>query len=286
MVSAVFPSFASSSRCNLDSAEIHQDGEFRWASGKKEQYPGWNWINGYCYYLTNMGGDKLTNCMTPDGYAVDEEGRWTVDGVPQHNGYGNLVVGTDELYAGKSDDERWQIIHDKLEKLYAEKIPGNEMFYAMSSGEGFVWGTVGALNPGKSIIHNVQMDRNYDIYSTFTNIWNDSPEVYTDYRSELMETTIRLICGDHIGQELFEDLRKAAEPTGGPAEVPVYDENGDWIMIGDGRIQMKTIESSNDGINFALFDLNKWNGRKTDYGKTIEIEPSASIEETWSLKIY
>ena len=51
--------------------------------------------------------DKITNGTMPDGYTVDEQGRWTVDGVVQYNGYGSLQVGTYALYAGKDDDMRW-----------------------------------------------------------------------------------------------------------------------------------------------------------------------------------
>lgn len=74
---------------------------------------GWQWINGYCYYFTkfeevphatwnNQGvrrtglskwfyeavglrpyGSMYRSEMTPDGYEVDEYGRWCINGVPQ-----------------------------------------------------------------------------------------------------------------------------------------------------------------------------------------------------------
>lgn len=43
---------------------------------------GWTWINGKCYYFM-PDGCCLTGTRTPDGYTVDENGAWTVDGVVQ-----------------------------------------------------------------------------------------------------------------------------------------------------------------------------------------------------------
>ncbi|MBQ1333438.1 MAG: hypothetical protein IIY36_10945 [Lachnospiraceae bacterium] len=48
----------------------------------------WEWIDGdrdgiaecYCF---DGAGILYENCKTPDGYTVDEMGRWTVDGVVQ-----------------------------------------------------------------------------------------------------------------------------------------------------------------------------------------------------------
>lgn len=43
---------------------------------------GWNWIDGKCYYFTSEGY-CLINTTTPDGYTVDENGAWIIDGVVQ-----------------------------------------------------------------------------------------------------------------------------------------------------------------------------------------------------------
>lgn len=48
----------------------------------------WQWIDGdndgiaecYCF---DAGGKLYVDCTTPDGYKVDEMGRWTVDGEVQ-----------------------------------------------------------------------------------------------------------------------------------------------------------------------------------------------------------
>lgn len=48
----------------------------------------WEWIDGNqdgiaeCYYF-DSNGYCLTNCDTPDGYTVDINGAWTVDGIVQ-----------------------------------------------------------------------------------------------------------------------------------------------------------------------------------------------------------
>ena len=48
---------------------------------------GWQWIDGYCYYFgTDSGnneGHLYRNAKTPDGYQVDNEGRWIENGVLQ-----------------------------------------------------------------------------------------------------------------------------------------------------------------------------------------------------------
>ena len=42
----------------------------------------WAWVDGYCY-LFDSDGKMYANCTTPDGYEVNADGRWTVDGVVQ-----------------------------------------------------------------------------------------------------------------------------------------------------------------------------------------------------------
>ena len=53
---------------------------------KGRMLTGWQWIDGNCYYLDLQGqneGALYKNTTTPDGYAVDTEGRWVVNGVVQ-----------------------------------------------------------------------------------------------------------------------------------------------------------------------------------------------------------
>ena len=53
---------------------------------KGRMLTGWQWIDGNCYYLDPQGqneGALYRNTTTPDGYAVDAEGRWIVNGAVQ-----------------------------------------------------------------------------------------------------------------------------------------------------------------------------------------------------------
>ena len=53
---------------------------------KGRMLTGWQWIDGNCYYLDAQGqneGALYRNSTTPDGFTVDLEGRWVVNGVVQ-----------------------------------------------------------------------------------------------------------------------------------------------------------------------------------------------------------
>ena len=53
---------------------------------KGRMLTGWQWIDGNCYYLDLQGqneGALYRNTTTPDGFTVDSEGRWVVNGAVQ-----------------------------------------------------------------------------------------------------------------------------------------------------------------------------------------------------------
>ena len=53
---------------------------------KGRMLTGWQWIDGNCYYLDSQGqneGALYRNTTTPDGFTVDSEGRWVVNGAVQ-----------------------------------------------------------------------------------------------------------------------------------------------------------------------------------------------------------
>ena len=53
---------------------------------KGRMLTGWQWIDGNCYYLDTQGqneGALYRNTTTPDGFTVDSEGRWVVNGAVQ-----------------------------------------------------------------------------------------------------------------------------------------------------------------------------------------------------------
>ena len=53
---------------------------------KGRMLTGWQWVDGNCYYLDLQGqneGALYRNTTTPDGFTVDSEGRWVVNGAVQ-----------------------------------------------------------------------------------------------------------------------------------------------------------------------------------------------------------
>ena len=72
----------------------HQDskGAYRFYDNREgsptegQELRSWQWIDGYCYYFEEEGEKKgilLQNGISKDGYTVNEEGQWTVNGVVQ-----------------------------------------------------------------------------------------------------------------------------------------------------------------------------------------------------------
>ena len=72
----------------------HQDskGAYRFYDNREgsptegQELRSWQWIDGYCYYFEEEGEKKgilLQNGISKDGYTVNEEGQWTVNGVAQ-----------------------------------------------------------------------------------------------------------------------------------------------------------------------------------------------------------
>lgn len=60
---------------------IHEvSGDNYYFNNSGEMQVGWAQVNGYWYYF-NASGTMLRNGVTPDGYKVDNEGRWLPNGV-------------------------------------------------------------------------------------------------------------------------------------------------------------------------------------------------------------
>ncbi len=65
-------------------AEWKRDQSGWWYAKEDGSYEanGWSWIDGKCYYF-DENGYMLQDTVTPDGYTVNEDGAWVVDGVVQ-----------------------------------------------------------------------------------------------------------------------------------------------------------------------------------------------------------
>ena len=218
------------------------------------EYPCWIWRDGYCYYYENSG-TIARNTTTRDGYTVDAEGRWTVNGVPQTNGYGSKVMGTAE-YNGKSEDEIWNLMQGKIKNVFENSIPserGGEVLeasgydpilihaytYTMGKDEiAFDYSTA-QYGPGESyVFHNDVRNGNYLTVAVGAS-WSDQTDIpATSYSKAfyanlplMKEQLIKATVGDTVGQELFNYLRTHADQknaSGGWRAV--YDANGNPIM--------------------------------------------------------
>lgn len=276
---------------------VNELGTFHYACGGYNR-SNWKWVNGYSYYFTDPScQNKLTNCTTPDGYTVDAEGRWAVNGVPQYNGYGTVVMGTDAMYGGKNDDQIWAAMKGGLEKVFAEGIDvsgnsddGIAMFSLNDSVFGGYSGT-----PTYSVVHN---NGNGFVNAILLSVWNDAP-VYGNLVGETYEKIIKLLMGDHVGQEFFNAVKAAADPALPGGTALKYDANGNLIPTKVRRVDLEgkeyyvdgfeTVQTAaqSDGINWNAFNLAAWQGRKTDYGKTMtfKLRPSNSGTQWYQLEL-
>ena len=64
---------------------------------------GWQWIDGYCYRF-NSDGQMYANCTTPDGFTVNANGQWTVNGVAQYKPGIGLTSVLQQQNSSDSDD--------------------------------------------------------------------------------------------------------------------------------------------------------------------------------------
>lgn len=309
IISSTVPAFAAVTNRKTvgDSTLIYTD------NTKNINYPNWIWINGNCYYYQNAV-TVLKNTTTPDGYTVDDQGRWTVNGAIQTNGYGNYTMGTGD-YNGKSNDEIWNSLVKKLEPVYtAGIIVGNganvivspkEISYDIASG-----GVIG---------NDITILKNNEYYGTFItavigDTWSDevndvnfasAKKAYAN-EADIKEKTIKAIVGDTVGKELFDYIRSHADKlntSGG--YVQATDENGNLIKgrkiidpstiteampFGDPNAPSVWIDDPNgpdyksvwvqtvgDGINSKALDLSKWQNRTTDYGKRFSLSNDSGL---------
>lgn len=77
----------------------------------------WQWIDGksYCF---DFNGNMYANTTTPDGYTVNADGQWTVDGVVQNQNAGNVSAANNDEFPLKG----------RVEK-YLDTYEGNYVWY-------------------------------------------------------------------------------------------------------------------------------------------------------------
>lgn len=79
--------FIIGSTITANASQWKQDNTGWWYQNTDSSYftNGWQWIDGKCYYFTTEGY-CLINTTTPDGYQVDINGAWVLNGVVQSKG--------------------------------------------------------------------------------------------------------------------------------------------------------------------------------------------------------
>ncbi|WP_373262066.1 hypothetical protein [Hungatella hathewayi] len=261
------------------------------------RYPLWIWVNGYCYYYQNAA-TILKNTTTPDGYTVDAEGRWTINGIPQTNGYGGYAMGTAD-YAGKTNDEIWNLMKSKLEPVFLVGIPlqkGAPTASILPDEISFDIGIGGVVGSDISVYHNNSAYGTF-ITASIGNDWSDQITSATTaigkssyaQKTYIKEKTIKTLIGDLVGKELFDYVKIHADKmdTTGGYDI-VRDENGNpicgWKERGvngqpDNFIEdpngpdwkMEKVSEIPNGINAQTLDLSMWQNRTTDYGKRFSV---------------
>ena len=197
-------------------------------------YPGWQIRNGYFYYLTDVS-TSLKNTTTPDGYRVDDKGRWIdQNGNPISDGFGGNFLNTKEKYAGKSDAEIWA-----LQKSLFKELAKNQKY---PSGIGYT-DEVRSRGDDSFQMRNLVFYRNQEDYNDHrTNYCDLILPSYMDLDA-INEKVLRAYLGDELGIEMFNYLITTRIP---------------YFSDGDYELDFKN-----------KFDLNKFNGRMTDYGKHV-----------------
>ena len=257
------------------------------------EYPCWIWKDGYCYYYENSG-TIARNTTTRDGYTVDAEGRWTVNGVPQTNGYGSKVLGTAE-YNGKSEDEIWSLMQGKIKGVFETGIANGESDMVVLNADGkkynhydvytytyskddiaFDYATFQYGIGDSSVFHNDERNGNY-LTVSISGTWSDEIDNVTSAVSKaayanrplIKEQLIKATVGDTVGQELFNYLRSHADQknTSGAWNI-VYDASGNPIKgdihyepDGAGDFKRVFVENPN-GLDIKY----EWNNKATGDG--------------------
>lgn len=249
-------------------------------NGKRFEAPGWLWIEGNCYYFKNKtltdgydywsGADLFTNGTTPDGYTVDEQGRWTVDGVVQTNSYGNEKLGMGDQYKNKSEDEIWDLMKNKIKEIWSNMYIGSNASkgYGESSST-FLVGGVDKFNGSEYILRrNPSREDNPFLCLSVPVRWTDWNLINNIYGSEDManyatdpeslEKTLKIVLGDKAGQQVFDAYRNSAKNNTETYYIPNF--NSDGLLQEQGIQVTGTPRIKEENINLQL---------TTDYGRMV-----------------
>ena len=208
-------------------------------------FPSWLIRDGGYYYYFDTISEILKNTTTPDGYTVDSLGRWIdSNGTPITANMGNNTIGTKEKYAGKTDNEIKDIQMNYLRSLYKDGSKGYDEVgcYTETTSNQF---------SSTTVQFNV-IDITWNIVNTWsaanrTDFCSVDISKYTEVTKQT-ELVLRLMFGDDLGVEIFNDIKA----------IPNTNLDADCEGCAVRDLANK-------------FDLNKYKGRTTDYGKTLDV---------------
>ncbi len=109
---------------------VQEGNNWKYMNDTRSNAAEWQWIDGKSYYF-DQDGDMLTNTTTPDGYTVNAEGAWVVNGVVQTQNANLSTTNTgnyDQQYPLKGYMEPWFIISPVFNRT-AWKSDPNNFFY-------------------------------------------------------------------------------------------------------------------------------------------------------------
>ena len=253
------------------------------SNGKRFEAPGWLWIEGNCYYFSNKtlhndlypnysGAVLFKSGTTPDGYTVDDQGRWTVDGVVQTNSYGQEKLGMGEQYAGKSEDEIWNLMKSKLQEIWTNRYIGSNIEDGyFETSRTFLQGGIDANgNSEYKLMRRPLIENSPFLHLGVPTIWNDWARINNIEDSDnkaaqaslpsITEKTLKAVLGDNAGQAVFDSYRESAKNNIESYYIGDYDENG--YIKDKGKLVTSSWRIKESDINMTLM---------TDYGRQAKI---------------
>ena len=119
----------------------HQHGWYYVNDDGSSPYDGWMWIDGRCYCF-DAEGFLLTDTVTPDGYAVNQDGAWIVNGIVQEQGKPvNTKVQVTPWFSFEAPESWegkyfWRVNEDRCVTFYstANEAYGGQIFSILARG--------------------------------------------------------------------------------------------------------------------------------------------------------
>ena len=208
---------------------------------------GWAWIDGYCYCF-GADGRMYADCQTPDGYEVDADGRWTVNGIIQ-----------------KVEGKGFQSNHTHVS---AVSFPGGGSGGSSGGGSGSSGGNTGGTDTSENGIYEKSNKKVFDTQEqvkTFDNTTKDGKDELRSFR----ESTLDIWVSD-LPEPSEEDFTQGDLQE---IQLLVSNDNPFYQYILDGTIE------DGDVIHIPALDDGEmpltlvYNGHDDDFSGDGEFDP-------------